>query len=347
MRRIIIAFLFVLLFCTQVVYAAEMTAPKVPDSGAVLMPDESRTFGEGIWEIIQGVLPLIRPNLAEAIRVSSALIAATLLVSILSTFSEKNAKLCDSVGALTVAALLLHCTHSMIQLGAATIAEISEYERLLLPVQTAIIAAQGGAGTAAALYSATALFNALLSRLIHKCIIPMIYLFLALTVSSSCLDESILIKMKEIIKNSILWMLKTLISVFTGYLGITRVISSSVDAAALKAAKATISTVIPVVGGMLSEASDAVLAGADLIKNSVGIYGIYAVLAVFTAPYVQIGAQYLILKYTSAICSVFGTKKMSCIIEDFSNAMRLILASAGTLCILLMVSSICFMKGVG
>ena len=130
-------------------------------------------------------------------------------------------------------------------------------------------------------------------------------------------------------------------------MSITGVVSGTTDAAALKAAKMTISSVVPVVGGILSDASESVLVSAGLMKNAAGIYGILAILAVFLEPFLRIGAHYLILKLTAALCGVFGSKQMTELIGDFSSAMGLLLAMTGATCLLLLISTVCFMKGVG
>ena len=143
------------------------------------------------------------------------------------------------------------------------------------------------------------------------------------------------------------WGLKTVLYIFTGYLSITGVITGTADAAALKAAKLTIAGVVPVVGGILSDASEAVVVSAGVMKNAVGVYGLLAIAAVWITPFLQIGIQYLMLKITAAVCGVFGVKNTSDLIEDFSGTMGLLLGMTGTVCFLLLISTICFMKGMG
>lgn len=135
--------------------------------------------------------------------------------------------------------------------------------------------------------------------------------------------------------------------IFTGYLGITGVITGTADAAAVKAAKLTISGVVPVVGGILSDASETVILSAGVMKNAVGMYGLLAVAAIWITPFLQIGAQFLLLKLTAVLCAVFGVKEASELIEDFSSAMGLLLGMTGTVSLLMLISTICFMKGMG
>jgi stage III sporulation protein AE len=144
----------------------------------------------------------------------------------------------------------------------------------------------------------------------------------------------------------ITWGLKTVLYIFTGYISITGIVSGSADAAMLKATKLTISGMVPVVGNILSDASEAVLISAGIMKSAVGIYGLLAVIAMWIGPFLEIGIHYLLLKVSSGMIQMFGVKQMASLVKDFSAAMGLVLAMTGTMCMLFIISTICFMKGV-
>ena len=123
--------------------------------------------------------------------------------------------------------------------------------------------------------------------------------------------------------------------------------SGTTDAAVLKATKITISSVVPVVGGVLSEASEAVLVSASLMKNAAGLYGIFAVLALFVYPFLKITCHYFLLKLTEAACCILGNDSLTQIAGAFSTAMGLLLGITAAACVMVLVSTVCFMKGVG
>ena len=93
-------------------------------------------------------------------------------------------------------------------------------------------------------------------------------------------------------------------------------------------------------------ASESILISAGVMKNAAGIYGILAVLSLSIEPFLKIGLHYMILKATSILCTAFGTKTAVTLIEDFSGAMGLLLAMTGAMCLLVLISTVCFMKGV-
>lgn len=342
----LISFALILSFCVIPASALEISAPTVPEAGAEYMP-ESTNFAEGLLEMLQSALALIRPDLAEAAEVCLALVAAVLMVSVLQSFSGIAKSATEFAGAVTIAAVLLLSTNSMVCLGSQTVTELSEYGKLLLPVMATALAAQGGVTSSAALYGGTSVFIAVLSSLIANLLVPIVYLFLALATANCAIGEDILKKMRDFLKWLMSWCLKTMLTVFTTYMGITGVITGTTDGAALKATKMTISSFVPVVGGILSEASEAVLVSAGMAKNAAGIYGIFAILALFLEPFLRIGAHYLMLKLTAAVCNVFGEKRSTNLIEDFSSAMGFLLGMTGSICLLLLISTVCFLKGAG
>lgn len=332
---------------TMPVSALEITAPEVPESGADLMPERAETFGQGLLELLREGIRRLLPDLAQASKTCTAVAAIALLLSILDGFSGTVKKTGDLAGAVAVATLLLSGANSLIQLGTETVTELSEYGKLLLPVMTTALAAQGGVSESTALYAGTTVFSTVLSALISKLMVPMIYLYLAMAAANAAVGEDLLKKARDFIKWLMTWSLKIILYVFTGYMGITGVVSGTTDAAALKAAKITISGAVPVVGGILSDASEAVLVSAGLVKNTAGIYGILAVLAVYLGPFLKIGAHYLMLKLTASVCGVFGPKRVTGLLGDFSGAMGMVLAMTGSVCLLLLISTVCFLKGVG
>lgn len=329
------------------VSAADITAPPVPESGRELMPEDGTSFGQGLWEICCRGFAKIRPDIAEGARICFCVIAAAIMLSILSSFPGMTEKCCDLVGAVCIAGLLLGSANSLIRLGTDTVQELSQYGKLLLPVMTTALAAQGGLTASASLYVGTAAFDTLLSSLITTIMVPLVYLYLALAAANAAMGEDLLKKLRDFLKWLMTWTLKMILYVFTGYMGITGVVSGTTDAAALKATKLTISGVVPVVGGILSDASEAVLISAGVVKNAAGIYGIFAVLALIAEPFLRIGVHYLILKLTAAICGIFGSKRITELIGDFNSVMGLLLAMTGTVCLMILISTVCFLRGVG
>lgn len=340
--------IFLLLFASLAmpVSAVDLQAPRVPEEASAFMPSEPDNLAEALLEMIRDGILYCRPDLKEAARISVGVFAVVMLLSILRNVPGRCGKFADLASAVIISLLLFQSANSMVNLGVDTVAEISSYGKLLLPVMAAALAAQGGVTGSAAIYTAGALFSTVMSALISGFLTPMIYLYLAFGVGNGAVGAEILKRFQDSVKSLMTWTLKTMLYIFTGYMAITGVISGTTDAAALKAAKLTISSVVPVVGGILSDASETILVSAATVKNAAGLYGLFAILAIWIGPFLKIGCHYLMLKGLSALCGIFSGKQTAGLIDSFSVAMGHVLAMTGSVCLMLMVSTICFMKGV-
>lgn len=329
------------------VQAEEITAPPVTGEAEALMPEGMPTFGEGLMYILKTSFKTLRPDLATSCRLCLSVIGIAMLVSLLNSFSSKTADLANMAGVLGVGAILLGTANTLIHTATQTVQQISSYGKLLLPVMTAAVAAQGGTVSSAALYTGTAFFDAVLGSVISAFVVPMVYLFLALVIGHCAIGENVLKQLRDFLKWLITWSMKTVLYIFTGYISISSLISGGTDKAALKAAKLTISSAVPVVGGIMSDASETILLGAGVVKNAAGVYGILAVLAILILPFLRVGILYLMLKLTSVICGVFSAGKINEVVQGFCDALRFLLGMTGTVSLLFLISIVCFLKGVG
>jgi stage III sporulation protein AE len=346
MRKLIL--ILILISSTSLcVHASPLDIPTPPKDAYKLMPSETDSFAESLLFIIEEAVTAVSPDIKQAAGICLSLIAVSLVLSLTSNAHSGTKQIVGMAGVLTMSGIILSNMNGMVNEGARTVSELSEYGKLLIPIMTSAVAAQGGVTGATSISTATIIADGVLTSLISSVLVPGIYVFLALSVANSMVGHVILQKLKSAVKWIIGWMLKIVLYLFTGYMGITGVVSGTTDAAALKATKMAISGMVPVVGGLMADASESVLIGAGVLKNAAGIYGITALIAVWISPFLEIGVQYLLLKSTGALCMAIGGKQASGLIGDFSGAMGLLLAMTGTVCVLLLISTVCFMKGVG
>lgn len=318
-----------------------------PDPASDLMPENADSFWEGLWEILTEAIPQVLPSMSECVGICISIFAVVLLLSVLQALPGSAKGSAELTGSVVIGILLIQPANSLIRLGVDTVRTVSEYSKLLIPVMTAALAGSGGTTTSAALYAGTTVFDAVLTSMISNLLVPMLYVYLCLSLINGAMGDDTVKKLSGFVKWLATWCLKIILYAFTGYISITGVISGTADAAAVKATKLTISGMVPVVGGILSDASEAVLVGAGLVRNTAGIYGLLAVTALCIRPFLQIGIQYLLMKTTGAVTGIFGSKQCVALIDDFSWIMGMLLAMTGTGCLIVMLSVICFMRGVG
>ena len=154
----------------------------------------------------------------------------------------------------------------------------------------------------------------------------------------ACLPDGRLGVIADGLKKAVTWLLTTPLIAFTVYLSVVRVVSGSADSARVKVAKAAIASAVPVVGGIISEVSETVLAGAGMLKNTIGVFGMLAVLAACVYPFLQLGIQYLLYKLTAFLASAVGAPGLCKLIDGLGGAFGLVLGMTGACALLLLVS---------
>lgn len=127
-------------------------------------------------------------------------------------------------------------------------------------------------------------------------LVPAVCAYIAIITVNAALGNDILGGLATFIKWLTTGSLKLILTVFIAYLSISGAIGGSVDAVTLKAAKFAVSGSVPVVGGIISDATESMLAGMAAIKNTVGILGMLGVAAICIAPFLQVGINYLLFK---------------------------------------------------
>ena len=244
MIRFLVCVCIVFSVCVDV-SAIEIDVPRVPYSAEEYMPDNTETFSESLFDIVKNVLNKLIPVYKDAAESLILLIVIIMVLSIVQIILEKECSVTDIVGCCAISYILLATSNTMIHLATETIRQISDYGMLLIPVLTATLAAQGGISSSTALYAGTAIFNQLISGAISSVLIPVVYVFLALSIVSNATGEGIIKRISTQIKRFVCWALKFFVTIFTTYMSVTGVVSGTADVVALKATKNVISTTVP------------------------------------------------------------------------------------------------------
>ena len=81
-----------------------------------------------------------------------------------------------------------------------------------------------------------------------------------------------------------------------------------------------------------------------MLKSTVGVFGMLAVLSICITPFLRVGLQYLLLKLTAAVSGTVGLRTHVALIKHFSTALGFLLGMCGVCAMLSLISVICFLK---
>ena len=84
----------------------------------------------------------------------------------------------------------------------------------------------------------------------------------------------------------------------------------------------------------------AILSGAALLKNTVGIWGMLAILAICLLPVLRLAVQYLVFKATAFLAGTIGMPQLVELVDALGTAFGMVLGMTGACALLLLISVI-------
>lgn len=311
-------------------------------------PGVYQDLGTALLDLIRWAGSLSVGALRTAVQTAAMLLSAVMLCRLVQqAHTDDRLHLYALTGALALTLIFAAGMKSMSALAVQTLDEMQTYAKLLLPVISGAAAACGAVTGAGALYMGSSLFFGFLTAASQSLILPLVYAYLGLAAIECGLQDGRLAAMRQLLGWCVTALLKGVMYVFTAYLSLTGLLSGSSDEAAVNAAKSTLSAAIPVVGSIVSDASEAVVSSAKLLRASAGTFGFLAVLAIVLAPFLKITVCYLVMKLTTAIAGLFGAKPHTALLGAQTTAMGYLLGLVGCASVMLLFSLCCFLKVAG
>ena len=324
----------------------------LPDAAAEVLDGEEIGPSLDIGGVFSRLADRVRRSLADIFRgalgTAAAVLAAAVICSVAGPLAGKSTEGIDYVNLIGVFAILatsVGSVGSLIGEAEQCINDMKDFSTLMLPVLASASAASGAAASGAARYAASMLFLDLLMTLGKGLILPMIYMYLAAGAGEAAFGG--LGGPAKLIRSAVKYMLTGLVMAFTVYLTATGLIASSADAAAVKLTKTAISSLLPVVGGMVADASDAVASGLGVIRGAAGAFGVAAVLAICALPFLRLMAGSVLIRAAAAAAGTVADRKLTGFIETLAGAYSLVLALAGTEAVILLISIVSAAKALG
>jgi stage III sporulation protein AE len=306
---------------------------------------DSLDLNSGVNKLWSGVSDQFGDILKGGLKSAATILMITLLCSLIcSAFGVNGSNYAVLAGVLAISAVSVGNINSFIGLGGNTIDELNTFSKMLLPTLTAAAASSGAITSAAVKYAATTLFMDILMTISKNLITPLIYAYTATSIAEAAIGGDGLAGAANFLK----WLAKTVLTVtiliFVAYLSLSGVISATTDAVSIRFTKTAISTVLPVVGSIIADASETVLAGASILRNAVGIFGLLAVAGTCLLPFLRLGVNYLLYKAAAGLSGAVAEGRISKLVNAVSTAFGLMMGLVGATAMMLFISIISVIK---
>lgn len=226
-----------------------------------------------------------------------------------------------------VAITVFASSAGVISQGMSAVETTSDFMLALIPVLAGIITAAGNP-TLALTYGSFAMAAAqAAAQTAGNIIMPLCGAFSAFGVSASLSPELKLTKLADMIKKLTIGVLSFVAAAFSAVLGLKSLLAGSADTLASKGIKLALSSAVPIVGGALSDAYSSIIGSVSLLKSTVGVFGVIAVVMIDLPVVLQLTARIILLKLLGVLSSSMGDDTTGEVLDTLSSALTVINAA--------------------
>lgn len=216
------------------------------------------------------------------------------------------------------------------------------YQRALLPVYAGLLTASGHT-TLSSVYSVLLLgYDQIVSTVNDQVFVPLCRMLLSLII---CLPMSGTQSFSlQAVRKGVVSVLTSLNGICTALLMAQARVSAVTDRVVVKATKASLAALVPIVGTTLSESLSVILNSIDLAKTTVGVYTIVTVTLLFLPPLIRLLLWKLSLWLSAALFDAVGANKEKTMIRSVSALLTILISIALSCAVFLILTSIIVMS---
>lgn len=259
----------------------------------------------------------------------TGLISIAVIAAVFTNFSYafQNMQVADTgfyVAYLLLFSILTGSFITASSMAAETLSSLLELMKALVPSYFMAVAFCTGPGTSMVYYQVTLVLITFVDILLIKIIIPLINIYLVISMANNLSKEDLLSKLTELLETLMSWGLKTLVGVVVGFNAVQGLITPVSDkmkkSLLFKAAEA-----IPGVGDIFGGVAESVLGAGVLLKNAIGVAGIVVIITLCAMPVIKLAVMTLIYKVSSAAVQPISDKRMLKCISASADACMFLL----------------------
>lgn len=221
--------------------------------------------------------------------------------------------------------------------GVEVIHTLSDFITKLSPLFALLLVSSGSVVSASVFNPVLSAAVYVITVVVDNCIVPLVYLGAVLGIVNNISDKVQITKFNTLIRSLAKWILTAVLTIFTSITAIYGFSAPVLDGVKMKAVKFAVGSLVPVVGGLLSDTVETVLSGTQLLKNAAGVAGMVTICSITLIPILKIGVMILMLRLAAAAIEPLTDKRMTDMISDITSSVVTIFAMTVTVAMLFII----------
>ncbi len=199
--------------------------------------------------------------------------------------------------------------------------------QLVFPIMLTLLAGLGGVVSVSVFQPLVAVLVSGVMQIFNYVVFPLFICTFVFTIVGNLSSTVKLNKFISFFKSAFKWTVGTVMTLFFTFLTIQGISAGSFDGISVKTAKYAIKSYVPIVGGYLSDGFNLIMSSSILIKNAVGVAGLFLLFATIIIPVVKIAIFSLGMKLSSAIIEPISDSRMSDFVYTIGKNMSFLVAT--------------------
>ena len=277
---------------------------------------------EMLWERIFGAWEVNRKSILYLILLA---IAAAVFIGFSDIFQTRQvSQISFYMIYLLVIGICLASFQAASEWMANGVHTLTGFMKVLYPVYFAAVTVAKGSVSSLAFYHLAIILIVVIEELLLHLIVPGIHMYVIIRVMNSLQSEDYLSKFAELLETAIGWGLKTLMGGMIGLNVIQGMLGPAIDTVKRSAVTRGME-MVPGVGDLLGGTAEVALGTAVLIKNSIGIVGMFLCLVLCLAPLLQLAVITLGYKLAAALVQPVSDKRITECIGGVGEGCRMLM----------------------
>ncbi len=225
-----------------------------------------------------------------------------------------------------VAVMIFSVFKGLLDSCIGVLGNLQKQMQLIFPILLTLITSLGSVVTVSTFQPAVVLLSFSVVSLISSIVLPLFIFSYVFNIVGNMSSNVKLEKCSKFLSSLFKWLISTIFAVFMAVLTLQGIMASVADNISIKTTKFAIKSYIPLVGSYVSDGLGLILASGVLIKNAVGVSGLFVLIGTILLPLVEIVVFMLGLKLVSAIIEPLSNNGMSNFIYGSSKCLNMLVA---------------------
>ncbi len=295
---------------------------------------QSLLKGENILDvknIFKGVMSIffaeVIANLNILIQIIVITIICALLINLQGAFEKESVGeialfACYIILASLVIKTFLLCT----ELGQNTVNRMVDFMQIILPILLTLLVAIGGATTKLLFNPVIIGIINLISIAIKNFVFPLIFFSFIIGIISRMSSKIQFSKLSELLRQIVVIVISISMVIFIGVMSIYGV-GAKIDGVSIRTAKFAVDNFVPIIGKFLSDAVETVVGCSAVLKNAIGLVGVFSIFLICIVPTLKIIALIFMYKVAVVVIEPIADKNVVSFFEEVNKSLLLILVS--------------------